>query len=511
MAERTLSFVSDGETGLAVSPGQEEFISLAGAYDLAMVTTEMSCDLETPISTFIKLKGDEPCFLLESAERGRRWGRYSILGFNPALRARAVDGTLLVSDGRGERELPGNPVGNLFGLVEGSRVFLPDESVPFGGGAVGYFAYDVIPCIEKVALSGEATGLPEMMFIFPRQVVVFDHLRSRVRLGVLSEVPHGRDECAQRHREALDELALMVARLEAPLPVGLGQAIGQPGPNDFSGVCRNMSRESFEQAVETAREHIMAGDAFQIVLSQRFTVPFDGDTLAIYRFLRSENPSPYMFYLELPEMCLVGSSPEPMVTNRGGNAVIKPIAGTRPRGADEREDARLAEELEGDPKERAEHVMLVDLARNDLGRVCRAGTVEVTGLMEVEMYSHVMHMVSRVEGELKEGMGNYELFRASFPAGTVSGAPKVRACQIIDDLERERRGPYAGAVGYLSYTGDMDTCIAIRTVVVEGGEAWVQAGAGIVADSVPSLEWEETRSKARALIRAVKAARGDGS
>ncbi|MBU4175069.1 MAG: anthranilate synthase component I [Actinobacteria bacterium] len=510
MSERTVSRVSDRETGLAVSPGRQEFLSLAGAYDLAMVTTEMSCDLETPISTFIKLKGDRPCFLLESAERGRSWGRYSILGFNPARTVRTMDGSLLVSDGRGEKKLPGNPVENLFRLVDGSRVFLPDESAPFGGGAVGYFAYDVIPYIEKVALSGEATGLPEMMFIFPRQVVVFDHLRSRVLLGVLSEVPGDPDEGARSHREAADELAMMVARLETPLPAGLGQAIGRPGGSDFSGACCNMSRESYEQAVEEAREHIMAGDAFQIVISQRFTLPFQGDPLAIYRFLRSENPSPYMFYLELPEMCLVGSSPEPMVTNRGGTAVIKPIAGTRPRGADEQEDARLAGELKEDPKERAEHVMLVDLARNDLGRVCRAGTVEVTSLMEVEMYSHVMHMVSRVEGELKEGMGNHELFKASFPAGTVSGAPKVRACQIIDEMETERRGPYAGAVGYLSYTGDMDTCIAIRTVVVEGGKAWVQAGAGIVADSVPSREWEETRSKARALIRAVKAAGGEG-
>jgi anthranilate synthase component 1 len=339
--------------------------------------------------------------------------------------------------------------------------------------------------------------------------VVFDHLRSRVLLGVLSEVPGDTDEGTRSHREAAGELAMMVAQLETPLPAGLGQAIGRPGRSDFSGACSNMSRETYERAVEEAREHIMAGDAFQIVISQRFTLPFEGDPLAIYRFLRSENPSPYMFYLELPEMCLVGSSPEPMVTNRGGTAVIKPIAGTRPRGADEREDARLAGELKEDPKERAEHVMLVDLARNDLGRVCRAGTVEVTSLMEVEMYSHVMHMVSRVEGELKEGMGNHELFKASFPAGTVSGAPKVRACQIIDELETERRGPYAGAVGYLSYTGDMDTCIAIRTAVVEEGKAWVQAGAGIVADSVPSREWEETRIKARALIRAVKAAGGE--
>lgn len=508
MAEMTGSRVRDGKTGV-VSPGLEEFVSLAGGYDLAMVTCEMSCDLETPISTFIKLKGGDSCFLLESAERGRSWGRYSILGFDPSMTATTSGGSLVVSDGDGERELPGNPVSNLFSLVEGNRVFPPDETSPFGGGAVGYFAYDVIQYIEKVELSGEETGLPEMTFIFPRRVVVFDHLRSRVRLGVLSDVSRDPDECARSHRAATDELALMMEKLEEPLPAGLGQAMARSGPDDFSGARSNMSRDRFERGVETAREHIMAGDAFQIVLSQRYSSAFGGDPLDIYRFLRSENPSPYMFYLELKDVCLVGSSPEPMVTNRAGTAVIKPIAGTRPRGADELEDARLAGELEGDPKERAEHVMLVDLARNDLGRVCRPGTVKVTSLMEVEMYSHVMHMVSTVEGGLKEGVGNYDLFRASFPAGTVSGAPKVRACQIIDELESDRRGPYAGAVGYISYTGDMDTCIAIRTVVVEPERAWVQAGAGIVADSVPSLEWDETRSKARALLRAVTAAGGD--
>jgi anthranilate synthase component 1 len=274
-------------------------------------------------------------------------------------------------------------------------------------------------------------------------------------------------------------------------------------PGDFDSFESNVTREEFEEMVAKAREYILEGDAYQVVVSQRFKTAFSGDPLSVYRLLRSENPSPYMFYLELPGLHLVGSSPEPLVTNRGGRAVIRPIAGTRPRGSDGPADSRLAGDLLEDPKEKAEHIMLVDLARNDLGRVCRPGTVKVTRLMQVEKYSHVMHMVSEVEGHLKEGCGNCDLLKAAFPAGTVSGAPKIRACEIIEELEGEGRGPYAGAIGYLSYSGDMDTCITIRTALIREGSATVQAGAGIVADSIPGEEWRETRDKAQALIRAI--------
>jgi anthranilate synthase component 1 len=339
--------------------------------------------------------------------------------------------------------------------------------------------------------------------------VMFDHLRSRMRLCAIVELAPdeaGRMDAYQRGLKSIDT---MTAALYKRLPTGMSLDLATSGDTtgaEYEGAECNVTRGAFEAMVEAAREYILAGDAFQVVVSQRFSLPLEADALSVYRHLRAENPSPYMFYLELPGVTLVGSSPEPMVSRRGERAVIRPIAGTRPRGSDATEDAALAEKLKADEKEKAEHIMLIDLARNDLGRVCRPGTVKVTTLMEVERYSHVMHMVSEVEGVLREGMGNHDLLRASFPAGTVIGAPKVRAAEIIDELEADRRGAYAGAVGYLSYSGDMDTCIAIRTVVVRDGRALVQAGAGIVADSRPADGYQETKNKARALMRAIRSA-----
>ncbi|MBN1290109.1 MAG: anthranilate synthase component I [Actinobacteria bacterium] len=490
-----------------LDPDRSGFTGLSGNYEKAFVFSESSCDLETPISAFIKLKGSSPCFLLESAEKGKAWGRYSILGFDPEKIATGNKGVLTVSGTGEKRELPGDPVAMLFEEVERERVFTSRKDIPFSGGAVGYFGYEILPYLEKVDVSENPCRIPEMMFMFPRRIAVFDHLRSRILLGVLTGVPSEKSECREAFDAAVDKLNEMTEALEAPLPFGLGDKSNREDVDDFEGVNSNMPRDEYEGIVERAREYILEGEAFQIVLSQNFTVPFDGEPLSIYRQLRSENPSPYMFYLDLPEVKLVGSSPEPMVTQREGTAMIRPIAGTRKRGGNGEEDAACEADLLSDPKEKAEHIMLVDLARNDLGRVCEAGTISVSRLMEVERYSHVMHLVSEVDGKLRDGKGNHELLKASFPAGTVSGAPKVRACQIIEELESDGRGPYAGAVGYLSYTGDMDVCITIRTVVVIGNEAMVQAGAGIVADSVPANEYEETRNKARALIRAVKAAR----
>lgn len=490
-----------------LEPNRREFGDLCGDFEKAFVFEEMSCDLETPISAFIKLKGSGPCFLLESAEKGKAWGRYSILGFDPEKIVFSRGGRLSLSENGRSKEVQGDPVSGLYEEVEKEKVFNPRVDIPFSGGAVGYFGYEILPYLEKVELSQNKRGIPEMMFMFPRRIAVFDHLKSRIVLGVLTRVPQEKAEGSEVYEEAVSNLEQMAATLRAPLPFGLGERPNREGNDDFEDVSSNMTREEYEGVVETAKEYILDGDAFQIVLSQNFAIPFEGEALSIYRQLRSENPSPYMFYLDLPEVTLVGSSPEPMVTQRNGKAMIRPIAGTRKRGSTEEEDVELEKDLMDDPKERAEHIMLVDLARNDLGRVCEAGTIQVSRLMEVERYSHVMHLVSEVDGNLHQGMGNYELLKASFPAGTVSGAPKVRACQIIEELEGEGRGPYAGAVGYLSYSGDMDICITIRTVVVSGDTAMVQAGAGIVADSVPSNEYEETRNKARALIRAVKAAR----
>ncbi len=506
--------------GMVVLPPREEFMSIEG-YTHVCVSSELSSDLETPISTFMKLRasGEEPCFMLESAENGKTWGRYSFLGFAPTAIARVKDGKLAIATSGIESQVEcACSLEALFRLVEEARVFVPRAGggtevgvLPFDGGAVGYFGYGTFEFIEDVPLRKElgVAELPEMMFMFPRRLAVFDHLLSRMRLCVVAGLP---DEAAERERiydNALGELEEMAGRIRQPLTSGCGIDISNAPAaprDDFTSVESNVTRESFEGMVSQALEHIFAGDVFQVVVSQRLSMSFEGDPLLIYRHLRAENPSPYMFYLQLPDVTLVGSSPEPMVTNRAGHAVIRPIAGTRPRGADADEDTAFALELGTDTKERAEHIMLVDLARNDLGRVSVPGTVKVTRLMDIEKYSHVMHMVSEVEGQLTEGSGNYELLRASFPAGTVIGAPKVRASQIIDSLEPDGRGVYAGAVGYLSYSGDMDTCITIRTVVIRDGMAYVQAGAGIVADSDPGCEYEETLNKARAVIRAVRAA-----
>lgn len=509
-----VDYLAGGCTGacarkLPVSPSGREFISIEG-YDLAMVSAEVSSDLETPVSAFLKLRGREPCFLLESAEGGRTWGRYSFLGFEPYAVARLSGGLLTVEDDAGVRTVEGDPVRSVFELVEGVRALVPDDGMPFTGGAVGYFGYGVLPYLEKVRLADRqpVPPVPEMMFMFPRRIVMFDHLRSRMRLCALASLEGTRAAREEAYGDAVRGIGLMAAGLEKHLPKG---AVIDPsdgcGHDDFEGVQSNLTRERYECMVERARAYIHAGDAFQVVLSQRFSLPFEGDPLSVYRHLRAGNPSPYMFYMELPGVTLAGSSPEPMVTKRGDRVVIRPIAGTRPRGESAGTDAALAEELKADEKERAEHIMLVDLARNDLGRVSRAGSVRVTRLMDIERYSHVMHMVSEVEGVIDGRHGNAGLLRAAFPAGTVVGAPKVRASEIVDELEPDGRGPYAGAVGYLSYSGEMDTCIAIRTVVIKDGLAAVQAGAGIVADSVPASEYEETRNKARAVLKAVRSAR----
>lgn len=492
----------------AITPSREAFARIGPEYNLAVIWTEVSSDLETPISAFMKLRDGGPCFLLESAESEEMWGRYSFLGFDPGAVATLEGDGLVVTEGQRSERVPGDPVRALFDLVEGRRAYMQgcQDDMPFAGGAVGYFGYDVLPYLEKVTLTGEPADVPELQFMFPRRVVMFDHLRSRMRLCAIVELAPDEPERMDAYQRGLESIDAMAASLYERLPTGMSIDLATGAGAEYEGAECNVTRPRFEAMVDAAREYILAGDAFQVVVSQRFSLPLEADALSVYRHLRAENPSPYMFYLELPGVTLVGSSPEPMVSRRGERAVIRPIAGTRPRGSDAVEDTALAEELKADEKERAEHIMLIDLARNDLGRVCRPGTVKVTTLMEVERYSHVMHMVSEVEGELEEGMGNHDLLRASFPAGTVIGAPKVRAAEIIDELEADRRGAYAGAVGYLSYSGDMDTCIAIRTVVVRDGRAMVQAGAGIVADSRPADEYQETRNKARALIRAIRSA-----
>jgi anthranilate synthase component 1 len=412
----------------------------------------------------------------------------------------------VVSGADGERELDASdPFGAVEDVVDGVGMAPPPQPLEFSGGAVGFFGYDLVRTVER--LPGEPPddrGLPDLIALVTGPVVVFDHLRRALTIVAPCPLEEDDDEQEAAYWRTVATIAELKGRLSGPLPRPSAPA-GDPvlGP-----VTSNMSREAFEAAVERCREYIFAGDAFQIVPSQRFSAPMSLDPFAVYRGLRTVNPSPYMFFFETGEVTLVGSSPEMLVKVEGGMVEMHPIAGSRPRGGDELEDERLGEELLADPKERAEHVMLVDLGRNDLGRVSEIGTVRVTDLMDVRRYSHVMHIESSVVGRLAAGRRASDALRATFPAGTLSGAPKVRAMEIIDELEPTKRGPYGGAVGWLGWDGSLDSCITIRTIVCKDGMAHVQAGAGIVADSVAATEYEETQNKAAALFRAIEVAAG---
>jgi anthranilate synthase component 1 len=464
--------------------------------------------METPVSVLQKIRRGQHCFLLESVERGDQVGRYSFLGTDPHSVLTAKDGLSWLASPAGESshsesECP-DPLGELAGLVSTRTLVTPEGMVlpRFVGGAVGYAGYEIACTLEPVSPARrDPLGLPDLAFGFYDTVLVFDHVQRTAQ--VLTLAPLSGDPGTE-YTQAVRRIEGVMQRLRSPLP----EVPPLPGPPSLNGhhaagVRSNQTREEFERAVETAKGHIAAGDAIQVVLSQRFERETRADPFTIYRALRMVNPSPYMFFLQFGDAYLVGASPEMLVQVQGRAVTTHPIAGTRPRGRDRREDERLERELVADDKERAEHLMLVDLGRNDVGRISRIGTVEVPRFMDVERYSHVMHLVSEVRGELRDDLRPVDALRACFPAGTVSGAPKVRAMQIISEQERDRRGPYAGAVGYIGYDGNMDTAITIRTVVVRGRTASVQAGAGIVADSVPESEYHETHHKARALLSAI--------
>jgi len=463
-------------------------------------------DWETPLSAFYKVVGDEPyAFLLESVSGGERIARYSFIGFSPVAIVRARGRVLrLWERGTGWRvlELPPHhdPLDPVRAILYRYRYECDPRLPRFTGGAVGYIAYDYVRFLERLPdQTHDDLQTDDCCLIFPEVLLIFDHVQHLIR--VLVNVPPGA-EPQESYRQANHRIEQVLALLNRPQP--------PPAPFDAPAFqlnpTPNLSQQEFLNAVARAVEYIHAGDCIQVVLSQRFSQPVSAPPLNIYRALRSINPSPYMFLLRMEDMTLIGASPEVLVTVEGRQAITRPIAGTRPRGASEEEDQRLAQELLADEKERAEHIMLVDLGRNDLGRVCQYGTVHVPELMVIERYSHVMHLVSEVRGMLKEGVDCFDVLRACFPAGTVSGAPKVRAMEIIEELEPTRRGPYAGAVGYFSYTGEMDTCITIRTLLLKNGVAHVQAGAGIVADSVPEREYQECLNKAMAALRAIERA-----
>jgi len=479
-------------------PGREQFLSRATPDRAAPVYRDLVADLETPVSAYWKLAADEEySFLLESVTGGEQLARYSIIGVRPksVLRTKGAKVRLLKNGEWLSSEIPESkdPLDLLEELIE------PHESAPglprFSGGAVGILGYDIVRFFERLGDSTEDDlGIDDLAMMVADSVVVFDHANCTIRV-IVNALGTAEDYARAEH-----EIAEIVGRLHGPLPPL------PTGSFEANVVSSNVSRDSFLAMVERVKEYVAAGDCIQTVISQRFETEVSAHPLTVYRALRSLNPSPYMFLLRFGDFDVVGASPEILVSLEGSQARVRPIAGTRWRGQNSEEDAELAKQLLEDEKERAEHIMLVDLGRNDLGRVCRYGSVKVNELMSVERYSHVMHIVSDVTGEIRPGEDAFSLVRATFPAGTVSGAPKVRAMEIIDELESNRRGLYAGAVGYISAQGDMDLCIAIRTMLIKGGKAYIQAGGGIVHDSVPENEYQESCNKAKACLRAIEIA-----
>jgi anthranilate synthase component 1 len=482
-------------------PSKSEFIKLSKKGNLIPVYKEILADMETPVSAFSKIEG-EYSFLLESVEGGEKIGRYSFLGSGPVMLIRSTKDNIEVVSGSKKTKFKGDPLKKLKEMLSSYKPVKIKGLPPFHGGLVGYMSYDAVRLIEDIPdKNPDDLKVPDMQFMLTDTILVFDHVKHKITI-ISNAVVEG--DPAKAYNAAVKKIDGIVAKMsravkvdELELKEGKKIKIGS-----------NYSRAEFEGIVRKAINYVKSGDVIQVVPSQRFTAPVRSKPFNVYRALRTLNPSPYMYYLKFSDMELVGSSPETMVKLEGSTANIRPIAGTRPRGASDAEDAALVKELLADEKEKAEHIMLVDLARNDLGRVCGFNTIKINELMNVEKYSHVMHIVSDVTGEMKPGLDAFDLIRASFPAGTVTGAPKVRAMQIIDELENVKRGTYAGAVGYFDFYGNLDTCITIRTILIKGKKAYMQAGMGVVADSVPANEYEESINKAKALVRALEMSEG---
>lgn len=491
----------------AITPSRDEFIALAREHTVVPVWTQILADLETPVAAFIKLVGDDDGFLLESVEHGERWSRYSFVGRRPRGTLTLNNG-VLTATGDIPSSVPLNK-GMLAAMDELLRIYrapiFPDLP-PLQGGLMGHLGYDVVREIEHLPhVPHDDRGLPDASISIIGSLAAFDHWRQRVY--VLESVPVAGlsdDEAGRAYDDAVSRVKSSVDDLARPLPyVAVEPPVaGETLPETKS----SMPHGDYRRAVDVAKEYIRAGDIFQVVLSQRFDVDLKADPFDVYRVLRQVNPSPYMYFLRQPGLTIVGGSPEPMVQVINGRVISRPIAGTRKRGTTDEHDRRLASELRENPKEVAEHIMLVDLARNDVGRVATYGSVSMDELMTLERYSHVMHLTSQVSGDVRQGLSPIDVLRATLPAGTVSGAPKVRAMEIIDELEPVKRGPYAGVVGYVDFSGNLDTAIAIRTMFVGPGIASLQAGAGIVADSDPADEDLECENKARALLATLPAA-----
>ncbi len=485
------------------TPDFSTFEKIASESGLVPVYREIIADLDTPLTIFAKVAAqDSHAFLFESVEGGEKWGRYSFIGFDPIMTVTSKDDRLEVCDDDGTRQLTGNPLHSLKKLLLSFNAHQAGYLPRFFGGLVGYLGYDMVRFMEKLPINNPNLDLPDSSFMVPRMVLIHDNLKQTLSIVncVLISSEINTEELYRQAQQRIDEI---VKKLREPLPYDVINSHGGVSPHEFTS---NMDQDVFHDMVHKAKEYIVAGDVIQVVLSQRFQTTTDLAPFTLYRALRRINPSPYLFYLRLGDILQIGSSPEILVRLENNEIELRPIAGTRKRGNTVEEDLALEKELLADPKERAEHLMLVDLGRNDAGRVADYGSVEVRDLMVVDRYSHVMHIVSGVHGELAAERDQFDVISACFPAGTVSGAPKIRAMEIIEELEPERRGPYAGSVGYFGFSGNMDFCITIRTFVMAGKNLWIQAGAGIVADSDPQKEYEETINKAKGLRRAVELA-----
>jgi len=510
--------MSSAGTIPSLSPSREEFRDLAGQGNLVPVFAELPADLDTPLSAYLRLRPGPYSFLLESVEGGEVWARYSFLGTDPLMILSAKDGvsTLRRGNGRPQRLPDRDPLEALRRLLAEFKPVAVPGLPRFQGGAVGYLAYDMVRHMERLPKRAhDDLGLPDTVFMFSDTLLVFDNLRHRILVIANTNIDK-RDTASldRAYDRAAVRIGMTLAKLARPVRGAPALTLPPTAPliaQGEEGFTSTMDEPAYCEGVRKAKEFIAAGDAYQIVLARRLDTRLETDPFTVYRALRTINPSPYLFFLRLgPKTTIVGSSPEVLVRVEGDRVEERPIAGTHPRGATEAEDKDIERMMASDPKERAEHVMLVDLGRNDVGRVAELGSVKVTEFMGIERYSHVMHLVSHVIGTLRKGADAFDVLRATFPAGTVSGAPKIRAMEIIDELEPTQRGPYAGAVGYVSYSGNLDSCITIRTIVCHGRRASIQVGAGIVADSDPKTEWQETCSKARGLVLALRIAAAQG-
>ena len=488
-----------------IHPTFEEFCQLAEQGNLIPIYQELLMDLETPLSFFKRLERDRYAFLLESVEGSERWARYSFLGSRPRLvfksRGKQVE---ITEDGRKRKLDSEMPLHTLKKLVGNYRPVTVAGVPPFFGGALGYVAYDAVEQFHRIGNNKKSPfDAPEIFFLFVQTLIAFDNLKHTIKIIENVHLESGTN-LRTAYEEASEKIRKIISSLQKkPRGIEPRELSNGKAQKQFRS---NLNRDGFREAVIKAKEYIQAGDIIQTVLCQRLEAETVADAFEIYRALRFINPSPYMFYLELEDLRIIGSSPETMVRLTGDTIELRPIAGTRPRGATPEEEQTLEADLLADPKERAEHIMLVDLGRNDVGRIAEIGSVEVNELMGIERYSHVIHIVSNVRGKLAADKSPFDLFVSAFPAGTVSGAPKIRAMQIISELEPEKRGLYAGAIGYFGYNGNLDTCIVIRTIVMKGSKVFINAGAGIVADSDPDMEYQETLNKARAMFRAVELA-----